>query len=123
MYNNIRFSRLQRRKIKQLVKLKTKMGKKTVFYFQLSKQSKTYYTYYKQRLYYGSSFKETILDCLLCLAALVNTTERQDGAHHGRRTLCSPFRQATGDVNNKQTDIRDISQIGNRNILLKLKKH
>lgn len=44
---------------------------------------------------YGSSFSETTRDCRLRLAALTKTIERQEGAHHGRRTLCSPFKQAT----------------------------
>lgn len=49
-------------------------------------------------MHHGSSFKETTRDCLLRFATLTKSTERQDGAHHGRRTFCSPFRQATGDV-------------------------
>ena len=38
---------------------------------------------------------ETTRDCLLCFATLTKTVDRQDGAHHGRRTFCSPFKQAT----------------------------
>lgn len=43
----------------------------------------------------GSSFMETTRDCLLRFATLTKTIDRQDGAHHGRRTFCSPFKQAT----------------------------
>lgn len=46
-------------------------------------------------IHHGSSFKETMRDCLLRLAALTNTPERQDGAHQGLLTFCSPFKQAT----------------------------
>ncbi|CAL1356238.1 unnamed protein product [Linum trigynum] len=44
---------------------------------------------------HGSSFKETTRDCLFRFATFTSTTERQDGTHHGRRTFCSPLRQAT----------------------------
>lgn len=47
----------------------------------------------------GSSFKETTRDCLLRFATLTKTTDRQDGAHRGRRTFCSPLKQATGETN------------------------
>ncbi len=53
------------------------------------------YIHLARFLHHGSSFKETTLDCLLRFATLTKTTERHDGAHHGLRTFCSPFRQAT----------------------------
>lgn len=51
-------------------------------------------------MHQGSSFKETTLDCLLHFATFENTVDRHAGAHHGRRTFCSPFKQATIDMNN-----------------------
>lgn len=43
----------------------------------------------------GSNFNDTTRDCRLCLATFTNTDDRQEGAHHGFRTFCSPFKHAT----------------------------
>jgi DNA invertase Pin-like site-specific DNA recombinase len=84
-------------------KKKKKKNKKTFFptFCSLNKkkiQKKKKYIHIKLILHHGSSFKETTRDCLLRFATLTKNTERQEGAHHGRRTFCSPLRQATGDI-------------------------
>lgn len=78
-----------------LATFQTKVVEFSTFLFPKQKENKTTIHTYKN-VHHGSSFKETTRDCLLRLATLTKTIERQDGAHHGRRTFCSPFRQATG---------------------------
>ncbi|KAJ6401448.1 hypothetical protein OIU84_016793 [Salix udensis] len=70
--------------------------KSWVHYFLFPKQKQKLQIHTYNILLHGSSFKETTRDCLLCFATLTKIAERQDGTHHGRRTFCSPFRQATG---------------------------
>ena len=50
----------------------------------------------RRKFYQGSSFKDTTRACLLRFAALTKITDKQDGAHQGRWTFWSPFKQATG---------------------------
>ncbi|KAJ6680576.1 hypothetical protein OIU79_020141 [Salix purpurea] len=70
--------------------------KSWVHYFLFPKQKQKLQIHTYNILLHGSSFKETTRDCLLCFATLTKIAERQDGTHHGRRTFCSPLRQATG---------------------------
>lgn len=63
--------------------------------FPKQKRNKNTYIYINTSDHHGSSFKETTRASLFRFATFTKMTERQDGAHHGRRTFCSPFKQAT----------------------------